>query len=139
MSEAAEAIESTGNKRRHPRVVVNITATMRAADDEANRDAVVIDVADGGAFIETSRPARVGALVSLTFRMLAERRCEATGRVVWRTTDSVRTGFAIRFEDANPAMQSFTRSLAKLPPKLRSVYLADVLDPRIEVDEITLA
>jgi Tfp pilus assembly protein PilZ len=136
MGEAAESIEPVGNKRRHPRVVVNMNATI-AANDE-NRDAVVIDVATGGAFIRTSRPARVGSTVSLTFRMLAERRCEASGRVVWRSTEDGRTGFAISFEDANPAMRSFTRSLAKLPPKLRSVYLADVLDPRIEVDEITL-
>ena len=139
MTKAAESIERASNKRRHQRVVVNLTATLRDADEQVRRDAVLIDVAAGGAFVGTSSPPRLGSVVNLSFRMLAERQCEASGRVVWRSTANGRIGFGVSFDDANPAMQNFTTVLAKLPASLHPVYLADVLDPRIEVDEITLS
>jgi hypothetical protein len=133
MRDSAQALEAGTNKRRHPRVDVQLAAQLVA--DEESRSASVLNVARGGAFVATDQPPELGAVVRVRFRMLATRVCEAAGVVVWRRADgSQEQGFAIRFQRTNHAMDCFLRSMASLPERLHSVYLADVLEPEITVD-----
>ncbi len=125
---------SERNQRRHPRVVIDLA--VRLSREETETTARVVDIARGGAFVRTRRPAAVGSPVRLRLRTLATKSCEAGGRVVWRRP-TVRPGFGVCFDDTNEAMQMFVRSLERLSLPLRSIYLADVIDPHVEVDEAT--
>jgi hypothetical protein len=116
--------------RRHPRVTIELPVTV--ASPTRSIEATLDNVAAGGACVRTEAPAAIGAQVTLRFRMLRDRICEAQGRVVWHSAEL--PGFGIEFDQRNQAMDSFTSHLAKLPEPLRVVYLADVRDPRVEVE-----
>jgi hypothetical protein len=125
------SLVSMRSPRRHPRVTVNLPVTM--ASPARSLEATLHDVAAGGACVRTDRPAEIGTPVTIRFRMLRDRVHEATGRVVWQCPDL--PGFGVAFEESNEAMQSFMSHLVKLPEVLRSIYLADVRDPRIVVPD----
>ena len=119
-------------QRKHPRVEVNLESKLfLRADADDGVPAELANVARGGVFVKTANPATVGARVSVCFRMLATRVCEAEGKVVW--SNSGRGGFGVQFEKTNHEMDCFMRSLSNLPRKLRPVYLRDVLEPHIRV------
>ena len=129
MTELANLSMSTSERRRHERVAVDVPATV--ASGGAEQSARLRDVAAGGMFVASAAAASPGARVVLRFRMLRQRVCEATGVVV--RCGPGEHGFAVAFERTNPAMDSFVNSLAKLPEHLRVIYLADVIDPRLEL------
>ncbi len=125
---AATLPEST---REHRRITTNISA--RLVGDEDRRPALLANIASGGVFVATAAPAAIGARVKLRFRLVSTLECEASGSVVWRSTASG-AGFAVAFESTNKHMDSFTRGLAAMPDTLLTFYLADVIDPHIEID-----
>jgi hypothetical protein len=129
MTNLAEAATTPHERRRHERVAVDVPATV--ASGGAEQSARLRDVAAGGVFVASSAAAAPGARVVLRFRMLRQRVCEAAGVVV--RCGSSEHGFAVAFEHTNPAMDSFVHSLARLPEHLRVIYLADVIDPRVEL------
>lgn len=129
MTELATLAMNTDERRRHERVPVDVPATVM--DGEVDQAARLRDVAAGGAFFASAAAADPGTRVVLRFRMLRQRVCEATGVVVRAAADE--PGFAIAFQQTNPAMDSFLRCLLKLPEHLRVIYLADVIDPRLEL------
>lgn len=128
---AATAMTGPECTRRHPRYVVNITAKL--VSDGVSRPATVGNVALGGIYVRTSQPVDIGVRVKLRFRLVSKLVCEATGKVVWQQCDGENPGFGVCFEDTNPQMSNFTKGLGRLPDKLRTFYLADVLDPSIAV------
>ena len=123
---AAATLEST---RAHRRVTTNVSAKI--VDDEARRPALLANIASGGVFVATAAPAAIGARVKLRFRLVSTLECEASGRVVWRAADG---GFGVAFESTNKHMDSFTNGLVRVPATLLTFYLADVIDPHIEID-----
>lgn len=118
--------------RRAPRIPVNLA--VQVMGDGTGR-AMLVNVARGGVFVGTAAPAEVGSVVHLQFRMLKARVCQAVGTVVWQRAmdDAHPAGFGVAFVSTNKEMDSFVRSISNLPEKLRAIYLADVLDPRIEL------
>lgn len=123
--------------RRHPRVVVTVPAILDASNSDASIDVVLVDVGKGGVLVEPKNVEwdeaalpPVGARSTLTFRMIGNRMCEATGRVVRHHE----RGFAIAFQELNRAMESFLRHLAKLPTALRRIYIIDVHEPHLALD-----
>jgi hypothetical protein len=129
MTDLANLSMNTSERRRHERVPVDVPATV--VEGGAAQAGRLRDVAAGGVFVASAAPATPGARVVLRFRMLRQRVCEAAGVVV-RTGGDER-GFAVAFERTNPAMDSFVHSLARLPEHLRVIYLADVIDPQLEL------
>lgn len=129
MIDLAGVATSLEERRRHERVAVDVPATV--ASDAGEQSARLRDVAAGGMFVASAATAAPGARVVLRFRMLRQRVCEAAGVVV--RCGSGEHGFAVAFERTNPAMDSFVNSLARLPEHLRVIYLADVIDPRLEL------
>lgn len=117
--------------RRHPRYVVNITAKLVAEDDAS--PATLGNVALGGLYVRTPAPVDIGVRVKVSFRLVSKLVCEATGKVVWQRSDGEHPGFGVSYEEANSQMSDFTKGLGRLPDKLRTFYLADVLDPRVQV------
>ena len=117
--------------RRHPRYVVNITAKI--LDHEESTPATVGNVALGGAYVKTASPVDIGVRVRVSFRLVSKLQCEATGVVVWQSCEGETPGFGVAFDESNTQMSNFTKGLGRLPDKLRTFYLADVLDPSIEV------
>lgn len=117
---------------RAPRIPLNLNVQIVGGDSDR---ATLLNVAHGGVFVHTETPAEVGARIQLQFRMLKARVCEATGTVVWRrASDATQpSGFGVAFSQTNDNMKSFVRNISSLPEKLRAIYLADVLDPRIEL------
>ncbi len=130
---------STDNRssERAPRIPVNLT--VRVVGSRADGKAMLVNVARGGVFVGTDSPAKVGSLVHLQFRMLKARVCQAVGTVVWQRANAndQTAGFGVRFVDTNQNMDSFVRNVSSLPAKLRTIYLADVLEPRIELGVTT--
>jgi hypothetical protein len=123
------------DSRRHPRVVIGLPAVQVTGAPLSKRDIVLIDMGPGGVFIKarhavTGEPPVLGARVTLSFYMIGNRLCQAAGRIV-RHHDH---GFAVAFDDINQAMQSFTHQLAKLPPPLRTLYVADLLHPTLALE-----
>jgi hypothetical protein len=118
------------NTRKHERVVVNLEAKVEREDGE--RPAVLADVGEGGVAVAAVEAPEVGAAVTVRFRLL-RLACEASGRVVWRKSGSQRTRFGIAFDGSNPQMETFLRNLAAMPVRLRSLYLLDVADPRVQI------
>ena len=136
MSDVSEKGES---RRSHQRVEVGLSAVLVRSGEATDIRIVLIDLGSGGVLIRLKRaenpdellPAPpLGARTTLTFKMIGDRLCEATGPVVRHQNDC----FAIRFEVLNQAMQSFTQQLAKLPVPLRELYIADILHPRLELE-----
>jgi Tfp pilus assembly protein PilZ len=127
LSSVATSHEPT---RQHPRIQVLLTAKL--VDGPSVRPALLANMARGGVFVATPEPAAVGARVTLRFRLVSTLACEASGRVAWRSDARV-PGFGVAFETTNKHMDSFTRGLEKVPDGLRTFYLADVIDPRIEL------
>ncbi len=125
LSSVAATYEGT---REHPRIEVNIAAKLVAHATE--HSATLANMARGGVFVATAAAAPVGAQVTLRFRLVSALHCEASGRVVWQRDSA---GFGVVFEATNKHMESFTRGLAVVPEALRTFYLADVIDPRIEI------
>ena len=125
LSSAVAQVEPT---RESPRIEVNLPAKLVEA--ATVRPAVLSNMARGGVFVATPAPAAVGTRLTLRFRLVSTLVCEASGRVVWRTETR---GFGVAFETTNKHMDSFTRGLAVIPAALRTFYLADVIDPRIEL------
>ena len=121
--------------RRYPRVVVDLPARL-VCETRGDRRARVVDVARGGIFVGTERPAAIGAPIRLSFRTLTTR-CDASGRVVWRRVEGEPRGFGVEFDSVSPQMNAFVAQLERLSVKLRPIFLADVLEPRVEVDETT--
>ena len=119
--------------RKYIRVDVNMTIMLRATSEPGLSEAKLVNVARGGIFVGMGNPPEIGRRVSLRFHILNTRVCEATGTIVWRNLDSNNSGFGVCFNKTNLAMDVFTRSLSTLPPKLRSVFLADVQESTIEV------
>ena len=128
---AVAAMSGPECTRRHPRYVVNITAKL--VDEGESRPATVGNVALGGVYVKTAAPVDIGVRVRLSFRLVSKLNCEATGKVVWQTCEGKTPGFGVSFEESNPQMSNFTKGLGRLPDQLRTFYLADVLDPRIQV------
>lgn len=130
MRDSADKQQNT----RAPRVPVNLDVRVVGERDEDK--ATLVNVARGGLFVGTATPAEVGSLVHLQFRMLKARVCQAVGTVVWQRTgtDEAQPGFGVAFVNTNSNMDMFVRTIASLPAKLRTIYLADVLEPRIELD-----
>lgn len=125
--------QTTGNDARSaPRVPVNLTVQLIGIGD---KEAILVNVGRGGLFVGTDTPAEIGSLIHLQFRMLKTRVCQAVGTVVWQrpTNDEQRSGFGVAFVDTNKNMDSFVRNVSSLPERLRMIYLADVMDPRIEL------
>lgn len=131
MRDLVRVPEGADNKRRHPRVAIELRASLR--DEAATSRASLLNVARGGVFVATARPPEIGRQVQVRFRMLATRVCEASGKVVWRTATDGSGGFGVEFERTNHDMDCFLRSIANLPARLHAIYLADVLDPQITV------
>jgi Tfp pilus assembly protein PilZ len=125
---AATLAEST---REHRRITTNVAARLVA--DQDRRPALLANMASGGVFVATTDPAAVGARVKLRFRLVSTLECEASGRVVWRSTAG-EAGFGVAFESTNKHMASFTRGLSRVPDTLLTFYLADIIDPHIEID-----
>ncbi len=71
-----------------------------------------------------------GMLVTLHFRVLSRRVCEARGQVTWSRDGS----FGVAFSSVNEALGRSIDELASLTPNLRQIYLADILYPRIELN-----
>lgn len=128
---AMAAMTSPECTRRHPRYVVNITAKLVV--EEHAHPATLGNVALGGIYVRTLDPVDTGVRVRVSFRLVSKLLCEATGTVVWRRSDGDQPGFGVSFEESNTQMSDFTKGLGRLPDKLRTFYLADVLDPRIQV------
>lgn len=128
MGNVALRMEMSVDKRRQPRVVISLPLTMVSAD-EASIAVEVGNVAPGGIFIKTANAPGAGSRIELRFRMIGDKLCEATGRVVW----SSEMGFGVAFDETNPHMDLFTRQLMKLSPNLHMFYLADILSPEIRV------
>lgn len=130
----------TDEARRHARVMVRLPAVLVAGGERTDIGIVLIDLAQGGVLIKTQRsrdsdevlpPPPIGARATLTFRMIGNRLCEAKGQVVRHRADE----FALGFEEINRAMEAFTRNLANLPQRLRGHYMADILHPRLSLDD----
>lgn len=128
------------SRRSHPRVAVGLSAVLVSHGESSDIKIVLIDLGRGGVLIHLGRPGSpgevlpsppIGARATLTFRMIGDRMCEAVGQVV-RYQDS---GFAIQFQSLNQAMESFTHHLAKLPVALQTLYIADILHPRLVLEE----
>jgi len=128
---AATAMTGPECTRRHPRYVVNITAKLVA--EGGTHPATFGNVALGGIYIRTAAPVDIGVRVRVSFRLVSKLVCEATGTVVWQRKDEDHPGFGVSFDESNSQMSDFTKGLGRLPDKLRTFYLADVLDPRVAV------
>lgn len=134
---ALTAPAPSDDSRRHPRVVVGLPAVQVAGASLGKLDIVLIDLGQGGVLIrarhagqgETAAPP-LGARATLRFRMIGSRLCEAVGQVVRHAGH----GFAVAFDEINQAMESFTHHLAKLPPPLRTLYVADLLHPTLTLE-----
>ena len=135
-SSASFAASSRDESRRHPRVVVEVPAVLSSANEDIA--VVLINMGKGGVLV---RPRQsnghpdgpgvdwppLGARSTLTFRMIGNRMCEATGQVVRHHE----RGFAVAFQELNRAMESFLRHLVKLPEALRKLYIIDIYHPRL--------
>ncbi len=129
----------TDDARRHQRVVVGLAAVLCDHGEVSDIGIVLIDLGQGGVLIKI-KPSKdsddalpapsVGERATLSFRMIGDRLREAKGPVVRHRGDE----FALEFEHLNPAMESFTRNLAKLPVRLRAHYMADILHPRLTLE-----
>lgn len=117
------------NKRRHPRVPVKLLATLLPGPDAENIAVEVGNFAPGGIFVKAANPLLPGSIIEVSFRMIANRVCKAKGRVAWNGD----AGFGIAFDDTNEDMDRFTAQLLELSPHLHRFYLADVLDPELQV------
>jgi hypothetical protein len=117
------------NTRRHERVVVNLEARVEGEGGE--RPALLADVGEGGVAVSAVEAPEVGAAVTVRFRLL-RLGCEATGRVVWRRAGA-QPVFGVAFDAANDQMATFLRNLGAMPARLRSLYLLDVADPRVQI------
>ena len=129
MPDSAAQVEE---KREHPRVELELSAQLSTKDSSTR--AALINVGSGGAFVATSARPAIGSKVILRFRMLVKQVCEASGTVIRNESADDPTGFAFVFDHTNYQMDCFLRSVVRLPPKLRPVYLADVLEPRLTVE-----
>ena len=118
------------NTRRHERVVVNLEAKVEGASGA--RPAVLADVGEGGVAVSAVEAPEVGAAVTVRFHLL-RLACEATGRVVWRRDGAGGLVFGVAFDAANKQMATFLRNLGAMPVRLRSLYLLDVFDPRVQI------
>ncbi|MEM9488024.1 MAG: PilZ domain-containing protein [Myxococcota bacterium] len=116
-------------KRRHPRIEVNLHATMLGQQRSDNVAIEVGNFAPGGIYVRTNQTLPTGTEVELRFRMIADRVCEARGRVVWQNG----SGFGVAFEVTNEHMDLFTSQLIKLPRHLHLFYLADILHPELAI------
>jgi len=132
--------ENQQSEQRARRVPVNLKVAVvgDAEDGDELQQAMLVNVARGGVFVGTDTPAEVGSLIHLQFRMLKARICQAVGTVVWKRgitdqAEQTAAGFGVAFVDTNKNMDAFVRNVSALPEKLRGIYLADVLDPRIEL------
>ncbi len=119
--------------RRHIRVDVNMSLKLHTQNQPAQGEVELVNVARGGIFVGMGDPPAIGHQVSLRFHILNTRVCEASGIVVWRNMDPNNSGFGVQFNRTNLAMDVFTRSVTILPPKLRSIFLADVQESTIEL------
>lgn len=131
MAQIATYPDRGPDKRRHQRVDINLPATLVTGHETTDVEAVVMNFAPGGVFVRSATQPPCGARIELHFRMLGDRLCEAAGHVVRH--DEERGGFAVSFDQANPAMESFTHHLIKLPSHLHAYYLADVLHPEVRI------
>ena len=129
MGNVALRMEPLVDKRRQPRIAIRLPLNMVMAPGSDGLAAEVGDVAPGGVFIKTSSAPAPGSRIELRFRMLADRVCEASGRVAWSSDQ----GFGIAFDDTNEHMDLFTRQLTKLSPHLHMFYLADILSPELRI------
>lgn len=112
-----------------PSVNVHLRVTVIPRSGAEPVEGELVNIGADSMFVRAPITVSPGKMVTLRFRMLSKRVCEASGQVVWHQDG----GFGVVIEERNAAMDSFLREAAKLTPNLRQIYLADVLYPRIDV------
>lgn len=129
MGHALQALAQATDIREATRVDLHLRIMVAAGSQAEPVEGVLVNIAPDGLLVQTPLVVSAGAPVTLSFRMLARRVCEARGHVLWYQDAS----FEMTLDECNPGMHSFIYEISKLPMSLRQIYLADILHPRIEV------
>ena len=129
MGQALQALEQASDIHEVARVDIHLRILVAAGSQPEPVDGVLMNIAPDGLLMQAPLLIRPGTQVTVSFRMLARRVCEARGHVVSQQD----TNFEVALDERNPDMDSFIHEVSKLPMSLRQIYLADILHPRIEV------
>jgi len=89
------------------------------------------DISETGLLVTGTTFAADDRQVVLTLRLRGreDQPCSANGRVVRRPP----TGLAVEFIDTNDAFREFIGDLGRMRFELRQDFLANIIDPRIEL------
>lgn len=131
MGQAAHAIESetAGHHPSPSRLNVHLRIAVATASETETVEGELVSIAQDSMLVRAPIELLPQAQVSLCFQLLGDRTCEARGRVIARQDDA----YEIVLEQRSPDMERCLDELDKLPVSLRPVYLADVIQPRLDV------
>lgn len=108
---------------------VHLRIAVAAGAGAEDVEGELVNIAADGMLVRAPIDAPSQSSIVLRFRMLGNRECEARGRVTAQTNGDLEIGL----EQRSPDMERFLGELEKLPVPLRPIYLADVLQPRLDV------
>jgi hypothetical protein len=124
---AASAL--AGERRRHPRHLLEAPGLVRPADGRAPIPALVSDIGRGGCRVQTLQPTPPAGEVSLAFFLPERGLCGAWGGFARRMP----SGFALQFADANRALLQLLDRLDAWSPQRRREVAGSLRRITIEI------